>query len=58
MKVLLLYIFIKNIEDHLFSTLTKSGKISMEVGSTDKLTTRSFVKVLKQGFELPYLKTH
>jgi hypothetical protein len=28
MKVLLLYIFINNIEDHLSSTLTKSGKIS------------------------------
>jgi Uri superfamily endonuclease len=47
MKVLLLYIFINNIEDHLSSTLTKSGKISMEVGSTDMLTTYSFVKVFK-----------
>jgi hypothetical protein len=37
MKVLLLYIFINNIEDHLSSTLTKCGKISMEVGSTDML---------------------
>jgi hypothetical protein len=35
-----------------------SGKISMEIGSTDMLTTYSFVNVFKQGFELPYPKTH
>ena len=58
MKVLLLYIFINNIEDHIFSTLTKSGKISMEIASSDMLTKYSFVNVFKQGFELPYPKTH